>query len=181
VSLVSAFGQDRTITGTVTSSEDRQPMPGVGVKVNGATGGSSTDSNGKYSINVPANATTITFSYIGMVPQTKNIGSSNNINVLLEADSRSLEQVIVTGYTTIKKSEFTGAASVLTAQTVENRPVGSFTQLLQGRAPGLLANSGSGQPGSNATITIRGIKSISGSGAQPLYVIDGVPTSSGDF
>lgn len=116
-----------------------------------------------------------------MIEQSKTIGSSSTLNVVLVADQKLLSEVIVTGYTTIKKSEFTGAASVLTSAAVENKPVGSFTQLLQGKAPGLLANSGSGQPGSNATITIRGIKSISGAGAQPLYVIDGVPTSSGDF
>jgi len=175
-----AMAQVRTITGTITSS-DNQPMPGVSVKVNGTTGGSVSDSKGKYTISVPANATSLTFSYIGMLPQTKNIGSSNSMDVVLEVDSKALGEVIVTGYSVIKKSEFTGAATVLGTETVENRPVGSFTQLLQGRAPGLLANSGSGQPGSNATITIRGIKSISGAGAQPLYVIDGVPTSAGDF
>ncbi len=175
-----AIAQDRTITGTVTSQEN-EVIPGVSVKVNNGKGGTVTDGNGKYSIVVGSSATNLTFSYLGMIEQKKTIGSSSTLNVVLVSDQKQLSEVIVTGYATIKKSEFTGAASVLTSEAVENKPVGSFTQLLQGRAPGLLANSGSGQPGSNAAITIRGIKSISGAGAQPLYVIDGVPTSSGDF
>jgi TonB-linked SusC/RagA family outer membrane protein len=175
-----AIAQDRRITGTVTSQEN-DPIPGVSVKVNGGKGSAVTDENGKYVIVVGSSTTALTFSYLGMVEQTKTIGSSTTINVTLLTDQKLLAEVIVTGYSNIKKSEFTGAATVLTAETVENKPVGSFTQLLQGRAPGLLANSGSGQPGNNATITIRGIKSISGAGAQPLYVIDGVPTSAGDF
>lgn len=175
-----AVAQERTITGTVTSQEN-EPIPGVSVKVAGSKTGAITNENGKYAILVGSSATTLTFSYLGMVEQSKTIGGSSTIDVVLVSDSKTLGEVIVTGYTTIKKSEFTGAASVIASDAIENRPVGSFTQLLQGRAPGLLANSGSGQPGSNATITIRGIKSISGAGAQPLYVIDGVPTSSGDF
>lgn len=175
-----AIAQDRTITGTVTS-EENQPIPGVSVKINAGKGGVITDEKGKYSIVVGSSVTSLRFSYVGMLEQVKTIGNLKTINVTLVTDSKLLSEVIVTGYSTIKKSEFTGAVTTLAAEAVENKPVGSFTQLLQGRAPGLLANSGSGQPGSNATITIRGIKSISGAGAQPLYVIDGVPTSSNDF
>lgn len=175
-----AIAQDRTITGTVISQEN-EPLPGVTIKANGGKGTVVTNAMGKYSIPVGSATTTLTFSYLGMIEQVKTLGSSNVVNVTMVADSKLLAEVVVTGYSNIKKSEFTGAATVLAADVVENRPVGSFTQLLQGRAPGLLANSGSGQPGANATITIRGIKSISGAGAQPLYVIDGVPTSAGDF
>ena len=177
---VNAIAQERTITGTVTS-DDNQPMPGVSVRVVGGKSGTTTNENGKYAILVSGSATTLTFSSIGMLEQTKTIGTQSTIDVMLLTDSKALGEVIVTGYTSIKKSEFTGAATVLGAEAFENRPTGSFTQLLQGKAPGLLANSGSGQPGSNATITIRGIKSIQGAGAQPLYVIDGVPTNASDF
>lgn len=178
--VLNARAQERKISGTVTD-EDNEPIPGVSVRVVGAAGGTITNATGRYEIVVGSSATSLSFSFIGTVTQSKTIGSSNTIDVVLVSDAQILGDVIVTGYATIKKSEFTGAATVIGADAVENRPVASFTQLLQGRAPGLLANSGSGMPGSNATITIRGVKSIQGAGAQPLYIIDGVPTSASDF
>lgn len=176
-----SYAQERTIIGTVTSSEDGQPIPGVSVKIKEIPGsGVSTDGNGKYSIKTSSTGKTLVFSSIGFTSREATI-TGTNVSIALEADATALSDVVITGYAKVKKSEFTGAATVLGPEAVVNRPVGSFTQLLQGKVPGLLANSGSGMPGSNAAITIRGIKSIQGAGAQPLYIIDGVPVNSADF
>jgi TonB-linked SusC/RagA family outer membrane protein len=103
------------------------------------------------------------------------------MTVSLKAFDKSLEGVVVTGYTRERKSQFAGAATVIGSKAVETVPVGSFDQALQGRAPGVLVNSGSGQPGSSAQITIRGVQSIQGAGAQPLYVLDGIPLPAFDM
>lgn len=177
----SAYAQERRITGKVTSAEDGSPIPGVSVEVSGTAISVQTTDGGNYTINVPAGGQSLVFRYVGFATQTVAIGTSSIINVALELDQAELEEVIVTGYQTIRKSQFAGSASLLSAEAVENRPVGSFTQALQGRSPGVLVNSGSGQPGANATITIRGVQSIAGAGAQPLYVIDGIPSNPDDF
>ncbi len=177
----SVYAQDRRISGRVTSAEDGAPIAGVSVEVSGTTISVQTTDAGTYTIDVPAGRQSLVFRYIGFTTQTMAIGTSNTINVALQLDQAELEEVIVTGYQSIRKSQFAGSATLLGAEAVENRPVGSFTQALQGRAPGVLVNSGSGQPGANATITIRGIKSIAGASAQPLYIIDGIPSNPDDF
>jgi TonB-linked SusC/RagA family outer membrane protein len=92
-----------------------------------------------------------------------------------------LEEVVITGYARESKAKFAGAVTTISGKTVNDVPVGSFDQAFQGRVPGMLVNSGSGQPGSSAQVTIRGIKSIQGAGAQPLYVLDGVPIPAFDM
>lgn len=176
----SAYAQDRRITGRVTS-DDGNALAGVSVEVTGTRIGVQTDASGNYAINVPSGSQSLEFRYVGYASRSVAIGSSSTINVTLTSSTQDLDEVVVTGYQTVRKSQFAGSASLLSAEAVENRPVGSFTQALQGRAPGVQVNSGSGQPGANATITIRGIQSIAGSGAQPLYIIDGIPAAAGDF
>jgi len=177
----SVYAQDRRISGQVISAEDGAPISGVSVMVVGSSIVTSTNENGAYSISVPSTATTLEFRFIGFVTRTITIGVGNIFDVTLTPDATSLDEVVVTGYSNVRKDQFAGSAAVLTADAVEDRPVGSFTQALQGRVPGMLVNSGSGQPGANPAIRIRGVKSIQGAGAQPLYVIDGVPTSESDF
>lgn len=177
-SYVSA--QTRTITGKIMDDKDN-PMAGVSVVVKGTKTGTTTNSDGLFSLNIPSTAKQLEVSFLGFKPQTVSVNTSNFYNLKLEAGTTSLDEVIITGYGSEKKSQFSGAATTLSSKVIEDVPVGSFTQALQGRAPGLLVNSGSGQPGSNATLTIRGIKSIQGAGAQPLYVIDGVPVASGNI
>lgn len=175
-----ASSQSRTITGKV-MDDNNLPLSGVSVLVKGTKTGTTTNSDGLFSLNIPSAAKQLEVSFLGFKTQTINVGTANFYTVDMEAGTTSLDEVIITGYGTEKKSQFTGAATVLSSKIIEDVPVGSFTQSLQGRAPGLLVNSGSGQPGSNATLTIRGIKSIQGAGAQPLYVIDGVPMASGNL
>ena len=174
------FAQNRTIKGVVLD-EKGVGLSGVTVSAKGSTAKTTTAADGSFSISVPANTKSLEFSYIGYSSVTESIPSSGNLSVGLKAAASDIEGVIVTGYSREKKSQFTGAATVLSSKVVETVPVGAFDQALQGRAPGLLVNSGSGQPGTSANITIRGIQSISGAGVQPLYVIDGIPIAASDM
>jgi TonB-dependent SusC/RagA subfamily outer membrane receptor len=171
----------KTITGTV-SDERGNPIADVSVTVKGSSIGTATKANGTYSLILPANAKQVEFSSVEFAPQTINVGGSKTVYyvTLSSLASKNLEGVVVTGIKNFKKSEYTGASSKISKRNVEDRPVGSFDQLLQGQVPGLLAVTGSGQPGNNTNITIRGSSSIAG-GSAPLYVIDGIPVESGVF
>ena len=178
---VQLLAQQRTITGRVTD-EKGEPVANASVTVKGTSIGTTTKSDGTYSIGAPAGAKALVISSIGLATEEIVIGGRNAIIISLKASDKTLEEVVVsTGYTREKKSQFAGAANVLSGKLIETVPVGSFDQALQGRAPGMLVNSSSGQPGSSATVTIRGVQSIQGANAQPLYVLDGIPISAGDF
>lgn len=175
-----AMAQDRTITGKVTGESDKLPIPGVTVKIPGAVGGAITDAGGNYSISVTSNAKTLRFSSVGYITQIITIGTSSRVNVILQSDAKALQDVIVVGYGTAKKESFTGSASVVKSDVLENRPVSSFDKALQGAAAGVTVTSTSGQPGAASQVRIRGIGSISAN-ATPLYVIDGIPINSGNL
>ena len=170
----------KTITGKVTD-EKGDPISNVTVIIKGTATGTTTSSTGSYSLSVPANAKILVFSSIGLTAEERSIGTATNISLAMKSAEKALEEVIITGYSREKKSQFTGAATVISAKAFEMVPVGAFDQTLQGRSPGVLVNSGSGQPGSSAVITIRGVQSIQGAGAQPLYVLDGVPLPAFDM
>lgn len=176
------FAQGGRITGKVTAKDDGSGLPGVTVQVKNTTQATSTDADGNYSLTVSSLSGTLVFRSVGFENQEVAISNRSIINVTLGSDENFLSEVVVTGYGNFAKNKFAGAATILKASdVVENTAVGSFTHTLQGRAPGVLVNSGSGQPGSNATIRIRGEQSIAGAGAQPLYVLDGVPIDAGTF
>ena len=176
----SLFAQDRTITGNI-SDEKGVPVQNASVIAKGSSSGTSTDVDGRFKLALPPGVKSISISSIGFLTKEVVISANNFYEVALTTGISEGEEVIVTGYTSIKKSTFAGAASFVNAKAIENRPIGSFNQLLQGRVPGMLVNSGTGQPGSSATVTIRGVQSIQGAGAQPLYIIDGIPVSANDF
>ena len=176
--FTNAMAQNKTITGRVVGADDGLPLPGVSVRAGSA--GTTTGSNGNYSLSVPTATTKITFTYIGFTTKEVNLGSSNQINVDLVTDTKQLSEIVVVGYGTATKQSFTGSASVVTAEVLENRPVTSFEKALQGTVAGVTVQSVSGQPGAASTVRIRGVGSISAS-ATPLYVIDGIPISSGDY
>ncbi len=174
------LAQTRTITGKVTD-ERGIPVPNASVVAKGSASGTATESTGAFTLSIGSEVNTIVVSSIGFLTKEVAIGSGNVYEVALTSGVMEGEEVIVTGYSNIKKSAFAGAAGFVNPKAIENRPVGSFNHLLQGRVPGMLVNSGSGQPGTNAQVTIRGVQSIQGAAAQPLYVIDGVPVSANDF
>ncbi|MCY4781038.1 TonB-dependent receptor [Sphingobacterium sp. UT-1RO-CII-1] len=168
-----SIAQNRQVSGRVTSSTDGSALSGVSVSVAGASAATQTDGSGNYSINVASNGTLI-FSYIGHQEQRISVGSRSTINVILQDAETALDEVIVVAYGTSSKSSFTGAASTVKSDVIENRSITSITKALDGAAPGVVSTSGSGQPGSGANIRVRGFGSINAS-ADPLYVVDGIP------
>ncbi len=177
--VLGAVAQDRTISGKVTDDKGA-PIEGVSVVSSDNKNGTRTGSDGSYSIKVSNNTKTITFSDVNFETKRVKIGTGNVVNIVLASKSNKLDEVVVTGYTVKKKTEFTGAASKVASKQIEQVPIASFEQILQGRAPGLYIASGSGQPGTAARVNIRGVGSISG-GTGPLYVLDGIPIEAGVF
>ena len=173
-----AYAQNRTVSGKVTGSDDGLPLPQVSVLLKGTTTGVPTNIDGEYRISVPESGGTLVFSFLGYVTQEVEIGNRTVIDVVLEPDVTSLSEVVVVGYGTVNKKDLTGALSSVSPEEITEVPVTSVARTLQGRAAGVRVNQGSGQPGQNVIIRIRGNSSISG-GNEPLYVIDGFP--SGNF
>lgn len=177
--ILTTIAQDRTVSGTL-RDEKGNPIPNASVLVKGTQRGGITDAEGNFSFSIPSNARVFVVSAVGYAPQEVSIGSRTSLSLVMKSTDVSMEEVVVTGYTREKKSEFTGAATTLSSRVVENVPVAAFDQMLQGRVPGLLANSSTGQPGSSAFVRIRGTASIGGQG-NPLYIVDGVPLAGGDM
>jgi TonB-dependent starch-binding outer membrane protein SusC len=168
-----AFAQGRVVTGTVTSGEDRLPLPGASVVVKGTTIGAATDLDGKFSLNVPEGSNVLVFSFTGFVDQEVSLGNRTQVVVELQPDLASLEEVIVTGYGTTPKREVTGAVSSVKGELIQNLPMQSFDRALQGRAAGVQVRSANGLPGGAVNIRIRGVGSIN-AGNEPLFIVDGV-------
>lgn len=164
------FAQENVITGVVASGEDGTPIPFASVVVKGTTVGTSTDFDGKYTIEVPNDATLV-FSMIGFATQEIIVEEQTTINVILDVETTGLDEVVVVGYGTQKKRDVTGAVSVLGAKTIDELKPARVEQALQGTTSGVVVSSGSGAPGSGLDIRIRGI-STNGD-ASPLIIIDG--------
>ncbi|MBO0939797.1 TonB-dependent receptor [Fibrella sp. HMF5335] len=162
---------DRLVTGEVRDAGN--PLPGVNVLVKGTGIGTTTDANGKFKLNVPDTRNVLVFSYIGYLTQEVTITGNNTVTVNLLVDNKSLEEVVVVGYGTQKRSDLTGAVSSVKSEEIKNLPATDLNTALQGRVPGALVQQTSGEPGANSNIIIRGPVSING--GSPLYVIDGVP------
>ena len=169
----------KKISGKIVDQKTKQGLGGV--TVNAGKVNALSDANGNYQINV-TDQKSLSFSIVGYEKLSRTIGAATTtINVELASVEAVLEEVVITGYARESKAKFAGAVTTISGKTVNDVPVGSFDQAFQGRVPGMLVNSGSGQPGSSAVVTIRGIKSIQGAGAQPLYVLDGVPIPAFDM
>lgn len=178
--LGSAYAQNRTITGKVLD-EKGTPIPNVTVLAKGSQIGGTTDAEGSFSVSVPSNTTQLLFSIIGYEPQSVNLTqATTNYSVVLKSASAALEDVIITGYTRERRNSFTGSSAKVDAKAINQIPVASIDQILQGRAAGLYVTAGSGQPGSAANVIIRGVGSINGS-TTPLYIMDGIPIEAGAF
>lgn len=174
--------QDRVITGTVTSKEDGQPIPGVSVKVPGTKIGTVTAANGRFTLSIPSNARSLEVSYIGFATQTVEISSGNVIDVVLSEDTKALGEVVVVGYGTQNKTLSTQTTGTVKSESFKNMPIQTPQQILQGQIAGVNMVNSSGVLGAEAQITVRGGSSLS-AGGRPLYVIDGVPlnSSGGDY
>lgn len=173
---VFSYAQVKTITGTVTDA-DGVPLPGAAVTVKGITGkGTQTDFDGNFTIEASV-GDVLVISYVGMTTQEINVTSqTSNLTVKIEADNTQLDEVVVVGYGTQKKSDVTGAVVNVTSEELMTRPVANAYQALQGKAAGVDITS-SERPGTVGTIRIRGTRSLTAS-SDPLYVVDGVPLMS---
>jgi TonB-linked SusC/RagA family outer membrane protein len=176
----SAIAQNKTITGRVVGADDGLPLPGVSVRVKGGTTGTSTGADGNYTLNVPATASVLTFTYIGYVSQEVTIGSGSRVDVRLVTDANLLSEVVVVGYGSQSKALSTQSVSTVNAEAFKNAPMISPQQLLQGQAAGVQMTNSSGLLGAASSIRIRGASSITG-GGQPLFVVDGVPLNDGAY
>lgn len=175
------FAQKRTISGVVTSADEKEALIGVSITVKGNESvGTITDINGKYTLQAEPDQTLIV-SYIGMKTMEVNVPRKNSVlNIVMEPESMNLDEVVVTGYGNFTKSSFTGSANTLKADMLKDIPVMSVEQKLQGMTTGVNITSSSGQLGANQNIRIRGMGSFNAS-QEPLFVIDGVPVTSGSL
>lgn len=172
------LAQTRTITGKVTDANGN-PVPNASVIVKGTRVGTVTNTDGGYSLNVPAGAKTLVISSINLQTEEIKIGPANEYSLALKPMDASLDEVVVVGYNTIAKRSLTSSVSKVNGDVVANKPVTSFDQALTGKAAGVLVNTSSGLVGDDVIIRIRGAASIT-SGSSPLIVMDGVPITQGD-
>jgi TonB-linked SusC/RagA family outer membrane protein len=164
--------QQKSVSGIVTD-ESGQPLPGVTVIIKGTTNGTVTNMNGNYSIsNIPVNATLV-FSFVGMLTQEIEVDTQSSINISLKVDAIGIEEVVAIGYGTMKKSDITGSVVSISSEDIALSPVSNTTQILQGRAAGVMVTSESGSPGAGVNVRIRGLGTVNDN--SPLYVIDGMP------
>jgi len=178
VCSLSGFGQGMQVKGVVTSADDRQPIPGVSIVIKGTTTGITTNIDGTYSLKVPGNAKLV-FSFVGMTTQEIEVKNRTTIDVVLATTSASIDEVVVVGYGTQKKSVVTGAISSIKSKDLEKVSQGRVEQALQGRVAGLTVAQNSGQPGSASTIRVRGVTTFGDGGNNPLWVVDGVVVDAG--
>ena len=173
---LTSFGQ-QSVTGKITSSEDSQGIPGVSVAVKGTNKGTTSDASGNYKI-VADGKSKLTFSAIGFISQEVEVGSKSVIDLKMLTDIQSLNEVVVVGYGSQKKSQMTGAISSISAKDIAELPVTNARQALQGRAAGVEVSQAGSKPGAGPQIRIRGRRSFNASN-DPLYVVDGIPLSGG--
>ena len=176
--IFSAFGQERTVRGTVSSKEEG-PLPGVNVVLQGTTQGTMTDAKGSYSITVPGPEAVLVFSFISYTTQMITVGDQTTIDVVLAPALSALNEVVVTGYGTQRKKDITGAVSNIKSDEFNKGAISNAAQLIAGKAAGVMVTNSSGDPGANATIRIRGNSSVR-AGNDPLIVVDGVPLQGGN-
>ncbi|MDN3669446.1 TonB-dependent receptor [Echinicola jeungdonensis] len=169
---------EKTITGTVISSEDNLPLPGVSILVKGSSKGTVTDIDGKYTLEVPDENAVLIFSSIGFKKQEITVGERTTIDITMQMDTKQLGEVVVVGYGTQRRKDITGSVSSVSSKEFNTGISVAPEQLMQGKVAGVNIVQNSGQPGAPSTVRIRGVNSIS-AGNDPLYVIDGVPMQFG--
>lgn len=167
------LAQTRMITGKVTDAKDNAGLPGVSVQAKGAAGGTQTGPDGTFRLEVPETVKALIFTFVGYDQLEVAIGATGEVNASLTASNTTMQDVVVIGYGTQRKSDLTGAVGSVRAAQLQERPAVSLNQALAGRIPGVQVNTNSGRPGGQSNVRIRGFSSINTSN-NPLYVIDGV-------
>jgi len=168
-----AYAQNIPVKGKITDTGG-SPIPGVSVKVKGTSNGTSTSGAGTFSLSVPPNATLV-ISAVGYATKEQAVGNRQNIEISLAEDNQSLQEVVINGaYGTVNKSTYTGSATVVSAAKIQSTQPTNVSQALQGMSPGVQVSNTNGAPGSDGTVTVRGLSSVGGDNS-PLYVLDGMP------
>ena len=165
------------LSGRVTDEQNNESLPGVSIVAKGTNRGTTTDANGRYQLTVPDGTTILVFSFVGYTSKEVPITSQTTVDASLTPDNQTLNEVVVVGYGTVKKSDLTGSVSSVNAEQIKKTVNTSLDQALAGRAAGVQVTQSSGQPGGAVSIRIRGGNSVNG-GNEPLYVIDGFPVYS---
>lgn len=168
---------EKTINGKVTD-EKGEALPGVSIVLKNSSTGTITDLDGLFTLNVPDTGAQLTFSFVGYVSQEVTVGNQTSFEIKLQTDSKALEEVVVVGYGTQRKSDLTGSVASIKAEDLKKMPMTSFDQALQGRVSGVQVTQASSAPGGRVMIRVRGGNSLS-SGNEPLYVVDGYPITAG--
>ena len=166
----------KTLTGTVKDGNaNGEAIIGATVQITGTGTGTITDIDGNFSVEVPAGKNQITVSYVGYKSQTINVAGKSHVNVVLHADATNMDEVVVVGYGTMKRSDLTGSVSSINEEQIKQGVNTSLEQAMQGRIAGVQVTQNSGAPGGGISVQVRGINSLSGN--EPLYVIDGIAVS----
>lgn len=165
--------QSRTVSGKVTAADDGSALPGVTLVIKGSTTGTVTDIDGNYKVEVSSDDAVLVASFVGYTSMEQVVGNASILNFDLQVDVETLDEVVVVGYGTQKKSDLTGAVASVKGDELLGSVTASVDQALQGRVAGVQVTQNSGQPGGAVSIRIRGTTSLTGS-SEPLYVIDGI-------
>ena len=174
---IQTFAQGFTVTGTLTD-ETGAALPGVTVVVKGTAQGTTTNADGRYSINVPDDDAVLVFAFLGYTTQEILVGNQRIIDVEMHEGASNIEELVVVGYGTLRRSDIAGAVTSVSAEDMQRRNPVNIEQGLQGAAAGVLVIRNSGDPSGDATVRIRGVATLSDGGGQPLYVVDGIQVGS---
>lgn len=177
---LSTHAQDRIVRGRVINAEDGMALPGVSVLVQGTANGTVTDANGNFQISVNGANPVLVFSFIGMLRQEVPVDSRDFLDISMTPDAQQLSEVVIIGYGSEERRLLTEAVGVIKADALKDLPIPSVEGVLQGQTAGVQVIQNSGTPGGAMSVRVRGTSSLSGSG-QPLYIIDGIPVTNGDF
>ncbi len=169
-----------TVTGIVRDAQTVETLPGVNVMIKGTTQGTVTDFDGKFTIEVAEANPILIFSFVGYNSQEVSVSGKSSLSIFLEQEAKSLEEVVVIGYGSESKKLLTGSIGAISTEGMQERPIQSIDNVLQGQSSGVHIVQNSGTPGAAMSVRIRGNSSIS-AGSQPLYVVDGVPINTGDY
>ena len=173
------IAQQIQVTGTVTGG-DGLGIPGVNVTIKGTTVGAITDLDGKYQITVPDSNSVLVFSFVGLKTEEVSLEGQTTVNLSLVEDVTALEEVVVIGYGTVRKSDLTGSVASIKTEEIERVPGVSLEQVMQGRVSGVQVTTSSHKPGGGISVRVRGGTSIN-AGVEPLYVIDGFPVNNDNW
>lgn len=177
---VSTASAQNTVTGTILSADDNQPLPGVNILVKNTTTGTTTDIDGNYSIQVPDNDAVLVFSFVGYLREEIVVGGRNRIDLSLSPDISQLQEIVVIGYGTQREQDLTSAIATLSTEDLTSTPTNNALQSLQGKVAGVQITN-DGAPGSAPNIRIRGLSGFRENDASPLFVVDGMFVEDIDF